>query len=50
MFYCDDCGDKNQWPMTFSGSFGPCECCGKVGTCNDVPSRLLPTAKRDEAK
>lgn len=41
MFYCDDCREKQNWPEGFAKSEGPCECCGEVAPCNDVPSKLL---------
>jgi hypothetical protein len=49
MFYCDDCGRKNKWPIgTLSRSQGPCEICHKIPSspCNDVPSSLLPPAPK----
>ena len=42
MFYCDDCRKKNKWPEGFSKSFGNCEACGKVASCNSVSSKDLP--------
>jgi hypothetical protein len=43
MFYCDPCAVPRSWPTgTISASVGPCELCGTVGVCNDVPSSLLP--------
>ncbi len=44
MFYCDECGTKEGWPTDFylPMSKGPCECCGKVRGCFDVPSSALP--------
>jgi hypothetical protein len=43
MFFCDKCKDKMNWPgsLVFT-SYGPCEICGTVGECNDVPSSYLP--------
>lgn len=48
MFYCDDCANKNKWPSYYgmSQSRGPCEVCGKVRACYDVPSSALPPPKR----
>jgi hypothetical protein len=48
MFYCDACATKNGWPDDFwrGQSRGPCEVCGKVAACYDVPSSALPNPKR----
>lgn len=46
MFYCDPCAKKNDWPETLFRSRGPCEVCGKVASCNDLPSKSLPVALR----
>jgi hypothetical protein len=46
MFYCDDCGKKRGWPIELPMSYGPCEICHKVGSCNDVPSGALPVPKQ----
>ena len=45
MFYCDDCAKENGYPTSIVGSIGPCECCGKVASCNDVSSSRLPIPK-----
>lgn len=42
MYYCQQCGLTNKWPIGMTQSVGPCEVCGKVKSCFDVPSRLLP--------
>ncbi|MFA6096529.1 MAG: hypothetical protein WC788_02775 [Candidatus Paceibacterota bacterium] len=42
MFYCEKCREENKWPKSLFKSYGPCEMCGKVRECNDVPSRCLP--------
>jgi hypothetical protein len=42
MFYCDDCAEKNGYPQSIIRSVGPCECCGKVAVCSDMPSSNLP--------
>ena len=53
MFYCDDCGTKNDWPTEQTGlvlphrSIGPCEICKKVRSCYSVPASRLPV-KRPE--
>ncbi len=39
MFYCDACAQKKKWSKSFVRSQGPCESCGKVTDCNDVPQR-----------
>lgn len=49
MFYCDECATKNGYPETAFKSQGPCECCGKLRVCNDMPSRLLPMPKKKES-
>lgn len=41
MFYCDPCRKKKDWPERAFKSTGPCEVCGKVSACNDVPSKDL---------
>lgn len=45
MFYCDDCAKKCEWPESFGRSTGPCEICGQVRVCNDLPSSQLPDRK-----
>lgn len=45
MFYCTECADKWEWPVTMFQSFGPCEMCGRSRSCNEVPSRYLPDPK-----
>lgn len=43
MFYCTPCGAERGWPTeTGHTSQGPCEICGKVAVCHDVPSVRLP--------
>lgn len=42
MFYCDPCAEQRKWPSGLAVSRDPCETCGQVTACNDVPSRLLP--------
>jgi hypothetical protein len=42
MFYCNDCAKENGYPETITKSQGPCECCGKIAICNDMPSSKLP--------
>jgi hypothetical protein len=51
MFYCEDCGIKNNWPMDFylTLSGGRCEICGKISRCYEVPtSRLLNRTENNE--
>lgn len=52
MFYCDDCREKRGWPEATVRSHGPCELCGEVGTCHDVPTSKLRTVRplSDEAR
>ncbi len=45
MFFCEECRKKRGWPEGFRQSYGPCECCGKVAGCWDVPSHALPMPK-----
>jgi hypothetical protein len=45
MFYCEECREKNDWPKSLFMSCGPCELCGKSGSCYDVKSSKLPPAK-----
>lgn len=42
MFYCDPCGEKNDWPRFGMMSWGNCEMCGELASCWDVPSSSLP--------
>lgn len=50
MFYCDPCALPRKWPTdTFVRSHGPCEICGNVSNCNDVPSKYLPIPPRQPA-
>jgi hypothetical protein len=42
MFYCAKCRAKNDWPVSYSKSYGLCEVCRKTAECNDVPSKYLP--------
>lgn len=48
MFYCDPCREKNDWPQSMMKSEGPCEVCGVVRICFDMPSRLLPLPKKNK--
>ena len=42
MFYCEKCRAANGWPDSYGISKGPCEMCGRVVYCYDVPSSQLP--------
>lgn len=42
MFFCEPCRVANQWPGIVQFSRGPCEVCGVVSACYDVPSKHLP--------
>jgi len=42
MFYCNDCAKENGYPQSIIRSIGPCECCGKIADCSDMPSSNLP--------
>jgi NTP pyrophosphatase (non-canonical NTP hydrolase) len=46
MFYCIDCAEKNEWPITNGQSHGKCEICEKYAYCSEVPSSELPTKNR----
>ena len=42
MFYCNKCAKAKGWPIDIPPKlYGPCEVCGKVTSCNDVPSKNL---------
>lgn len=41
MFYCEPCRVKNGYPEGIGFSRGPCELCGKLANCYDVPSSYL---------
>ena len=45
MFYCKECADKYEYPESLFKSYGKCECCDKVGECNERKSSSLPTPK-----
>lgn len=42
MFFCDPCRVAKGWPGIIPLSTGPCEVCGKVSACYDVPAKHLP--------
>lgn len=48
MFYCQQCAAERKWPYFYGlpMSRGPCELCGKVRSCADVPSRALPESRK----
>lgn len=46
MFFCDPCRVANGWPGIVALSRGPCEVCGTVADCYDVPSKHLPEPVR----
>lgn len=57
MFICEKCIDDYEGaPIEIGkltiqmgrGSLGPCEMCGKVGVCADVPSSAPWGRKREE--
>lgn len=41
MFYCMLCAEDSDYPETLFKSRGPCELCGMVALCNDLPSSRL---------
>ena len=46
MFYCVECATKNEWPRVAMRTFGPCEICKNVESCNDFPAARLPTKEQ----
>ncbi len=50
MFFCDDCEQEYQLPISISRSYGRCEMCGNPGMCYDVPSKYLSGANVSEKK
>lgn len=47
MFYCNECGVKQGYPIdTPSRSTGCCELCGKPSVCNDIPCKNLPKHRK----
>lgn len=55
MFYCNECAKKRKWPITIFRSYGACELCEKVVSCNSVKSKDLPISGKwkkwlDDAK
>jgi hypothetical protein len=51
MFVCEECL-KSYKPVFDVGfrSRGPCECCGKVRTCSDIPCTRLELKDKPEGK
>ena len=45
MFYCQKDAKENSWPF-FAVSYGPCEICGTVTDCADIPSSNLPPSSK----
>lgn len=41
MFYCNECAEKNGYPITIGRSTGTCELCGRHANCNDMSSSKL---------
>jgi hypothetical protein len=41
MYYCPRCAEAKGWPQTMTKSYGPCEVCSDLTTCNDLPSKQL---------
>jgi len=50
MFFCEKCQQRNNWPGFVPYSYGPCEVCGTVTHCFDVPSSALPRPPAYEPK
>lgn len=49
MFFCEPCKERHRWPMAWHGLFashGPCEVCGTVADCYEVPSMHLPEPEK----
>ena len=48
MFVCDQCHEKHYGEtLHFSGSYGPCEVCGKTRSCSDCHCPEKKTAKAE---
>jgi hypothetical protein len=45
MFYCDRCAKRKCWPNSLFKSYGKCEICRRLASCNDTPSSYLPEPK-----
>jgi hypothetical protein len=44
MFYCDDCAKEKKYPICESKdmrSYGPCELCRNVRSCNNIHHEML---------
>lgn len=48
MFFCGPCREARKWPESISVSRGPCEVCGHVSNCYDVPSKYLPIPSTED--
>jgi len=48
MFYCNPCAIAHNWPTSAFRSYGRCELCKIAASCNDVPSKYLPSAQKTE--
>jgi hypothetical protein len=48
MFICKECLEENYENefMPWVPSYGPCEICKKVDTCEDIPSKFLISKKK----
>lgn len=40
MFICEKCLEKYEEVIHLSGSYGPCELCGKTASCADIHGAL----------
>lgn len=50
MFFCEACRKEKRWPFSLSKSRGPCEICGEVCKCHDVPSKFLVELKEQQSE
>lgn len=51
MFYCDKCQVKHDLPdLGGLKSYGPCELCGNMTGCHDVPCSLIEKLEQEQAK
>ena len=53
MFICEKCRVKLGYELPFSGSYGPCENCGKTAECHDIRPWMMatpPAEKRQKAR
>jgi predicted ATP-dependent serine protease len=42
MFYCKECGTKNNWVESIVKSYGRCELCGETDICSELTNSGKP--------